>query len=386
MENTTTPQSLSDADFMNQFDTLTASSNEASTNDTGTTNNVTEIPTVIEDTNLPDTSTTVEPETKSDEIVTDSTTSTVTTEEKPSQESISNTQEKLDETTNVPASNENTIDYKAFYESVTKDYKANGIMHPGIKDPEKFITALQMATDYAQKTSALKPIMRRAKLLDDISDEDLTEMLEFKKGNVEVIKKAMKQYSVDPITLDLEQIDYTAHSIVPSEQSIDFQTVVTKLSKNQELFQKVDDIVFKHWDKASRDLILNDNGTYLDALSEEVSSGRYDRIMPLLVQNKTFNAEFTRGKSDLDLYIELAKQEEINIANGSVKITPPNTNVTSTQQTVTPQVVVDPELESKKASAGISTTKQTNVKPEYNPVKLSDDEFMKLMNNGAFQN
>ena len=71
------------------------------------------------------------------------------------------------------------IDYKKFYETVTQDFKASGKVIPGVKEPEKFIKALQMATDYALKTAALKPALKRVKMLDGITDEEFTEMLDF---------------------------------------------------------------------------------------------------------------------------------------------------------------------------------------------------------------
>ena len=64
------------------------------------------------------------------------------------------------------------IDYKKFYETVTQDFKASGKVIPGVKEPEKFIKALQMATDYALKTAALKPALKRVKMLDGITDEE----------------------------------------------------------------------------------------------------------------------------------------------------------------------------------------------------------------------
>ena len=85
------------------------------------------------------------------------------------------------------------VDYKAFYESVTKDFKAAGKVMPGVKDPDKFIKALQMATDYALKTAALKPVLKKAKMLEDVTDEEFSEMLDFRKRNPEVIKKAIKE-------------------------------------------------------------------------------------------------------------------------------------------------------------------------------------------------
>ena len=67
-----------------------------------------------------------------------------------------------EENTNSTETEPTEVDYKAFYESVTKDFKAAGKVMPGVKDPDKFIKALQMATDYALKTAALKPVLKKS--------------------------------------------------------------------------------------------------------------------------------------------------------------------------------------------------------------------------------
>lgn len=373
---------MSDEDFLKEMEANppaivdeTTSSNEVSESTTENQTNG------IEDTSNPATTTTTETETKPDETVTETGVSTENKDDKQSQESTTVT--TTEETTNVPASDATPIDYKAFYESVTKEYKANGVVQPGIKDPEKFIQALQMATDYAQKTSAIKPVLRRAKLLDGISDEELTEMLEFKKGNPEVIKKALKQYNIDPVTLDLEQVNYTSHSVVPTETAADFEDTVKTLSQDKELFGRIDEVVFRQWDAKSKEKMLSDNGSMLNALATEIKSGRFDRIMPQVVQAKTFAPAFTLGKSDLDLYVELAEKEALTMQSTQTQTT--NSQVAVNTQTQPPKAV-DKELEDKRNQASISTTKQSNAKPNYDVTKLSDDEFMKLIDEGAFLN
>lgn len=333
----------------------------------------------IEDTQANVTTTSnVDTSTQSDGTVTDTTqTTTVVPSTEQSQEPVTQTT-NTDETTQVPASEVSEIDYKAFYEKATQSYKANGQEHPGVKDPEKLIKALQMATDYAHKTAAIKPILRKAKLLDGISDEDLTEMLEFKRGNPEVIKKALKQHNIDPMLVDLENINYQSHSVVPTVEQVDFQNVVETLAKDKVLFDKLDNVIINQLDEKSRTKLLSGDGTYLNAFAEEMSIGRFDIVMPMVQQHKLFYPEQVVGKTDLDIYVELAAKYE---STKQAPVTPPDA-VAQVQPAITPKAV-EQEIVAKREAASITTTIANKAKQTYDPTKLSDEEFMKLMQDGA---
>ena len=333
----------------------------------------------IEDTQANVTTTSnVDTSTQSDGTVTDTTqTTTVVPSTEQSQEPVTQTT-NTDETTQVPASEVSEIDYKAFYEKATQSYKANGQEHPGVKDPEKLIKALQMATDYAHKTAAIKPILRKAKLLDGISDEDLTEMLEFKRGNPEVIKKALKQHNIDPMLVDLENINYQSHSVVPTVEQVDFQNVVETLAKDKVLFDKLDNVIINQLDEKSRTKLLSGDGTYLNAFAEEMSIGRFDIVMPMVQQHKLFYPEQVVGKTDLDIYVELAAKYE---ATKQAPVTPSDA-VAQVQPVITPKAV-EQEIVAKREAASITTTTANKAKQTYDPTKLSDEEFMKLMQDGA---
>lgn len=333
----------------------------------------------IEDTQANVTTTSnVDTSTQSDGTVTDTTqTTTVVPSTEQSQEPVTQTT-NTDETTQVPASEVSEIDYKAFYEKATQSYKANGQEHPGVKDPEKLIKALQMATDYAHKTAAIKPILRKAKLLDGISDEDLTEMLEFKRGNPEVIKKALKQHNIDPMLVDLENINYQSHSVVPTVEQVDFQNVVETLAKDKVLFDKLDNVIINQLDEKSRTKLLSGDGTYLNAFAEEMSIGRFDIVMPMVQQHKLFYPEQVVGKTDLDIYVELAAKYE---STKQAPVTPPDA-VAQVQPVIQPKAV-EQEIVAKREAASITTTTANKAKQTYDPTKLSDEEFMKLMQDGA---
>ena len=304
-------------------------------------------------------------------------------EVKPSNTEVSDT---ATENTNSTETAPTEVDYKAFYESVTKDFKAAGKVMPGVKDPDKFIKALQMATDYALKTAALKPVLKKAKMLEDVTDEEFSEMLDFRKRNPEVIKKALKEAQLDPLDLDLEDIQYTPQSKIMSDADYEFKETIEKLSQEDAVaFQRTQNIVLNELDSTSKTTVLS-NPHILSALQSEVASGRFEKIQAQALQLKAFGGY--NNVPDIELYSYIASEMDKqalqkqgiqnNLTAGEV-----NSPVTNTVQTKPSVSVVDPELEDKRARAGIQIKPTTPVVKKYDPTKLSDDEFMKLLSEGA---
>ena len=291
-----------------------------------------------------------------------------------------------EENTNSTETEPTEVDYKAFYESVTKDFKAAGKIMPGVKDPDKFIKALQMATDYALKTAALKPVLKKAKMLEDVTDEEFSEMLDFRKRNPEVLKKALKEAKLDPLDLDLEDIQYTPQSRIMSDADYEFKETIEKLSREDAVaFQRTQNIVLNELDSNSKATVLS-NPHILSALQSEVASGRFEKIQAQALQLKAFGGY--NNVPDIELYSYIASEmdkqalQKQGIQN-NLTASEVNSPVTNTVQTKPSVSVVDPELEDKRARAGIQIKPTTPVVKKYDPTKLSDEEFMKLLSEGA---
>lgn len=322
-------------------------------------------------------------DTKEEEVVTEDTdteadeeeTSTDSNETDPeeSQEEVETTNNESEDTTTVPETGEDTsIDYKEFYEQVTSDYKANGKIMPGIKSPEDFRTALAMASNYALKTTALKPHLGRIKTLEKagVTDDELNEMLEFRNRNPDVIKKALKETGMDVLDIDLDNAsDYKPSNYIMSEKEAEFEDIVNSIKDTPE-FSLTSEVLTKVWDEASRKAMF-DNPSLILGLNQEISMGRFDKIQAIIEQNKMLGR--ANGKSDLQMYEEIA-----TFMNTEATTRPTN------KETIIPTVKVqDPAIVEQKKQAGISTKKTTTTVKKYDPVKLSDEEFMKLVESGA---
>ena len=295
------------------------------------------------------------------------------TEEEESQETEEDEETTEDtEQTNDSTEETNVVDYKTFYEQVTSDYKANGRVMPGLKNPEDFKTALAMASNYALKTTALKPHLGRIKTLEKagVTDDELNEMLEFRNRNPEVIKKALKDAGIDPLDIDPEApVSYTPKNYIVSQTEVAFDEVISTIKDTPE-FALTSKVVTEVWDEASKQAML-DNPNLIKGLNEEIQMGRFDTIQGIIEQRKMLGR--TNGMSDLAMYQEIATaMDQANI---------------STKPEVTPktpvQKVQDPAVNEQKKKAGISTKKTSTAVKKYDPTKLSDEEFMKLLDSGA---
>ena len=363
--------SLTDEDFMRAIESQEDQDKTSETN--------------IEDTQVTDTGSANSDTNQENDDSNEETEGSEQEDDKEQSQEVDSDKQKSDTADSAEQNTENQettqIDYKAFYETVTQDFKASGKTMPGVKEPEKFIKALQMATDYALKTAALKPALKRVKMLEEVSDEDLAEMLDFKKRNPEVIKKALKEANIDPLELDMEKVNYVPQVQMISDSEYDFRETVDELSKDVK-FNDTRQLILSGLDAKSKELALTDT-IVLKALHQEVSSGRIEKIQAKALELRTFGS-VPSHVSDIELFAGIARQMD----QESSTITQSNPSAVSAQvtsNTQTKQVTNEPnpELEDRKARAGIQTKTQTKVVKKYDPTKLSDDEFLKLLESGA---
>lgn len=275
--------------------------------------------------------------------------------------------EDTDQEEDTPTEETTEIDYKAFYEQVTSDYKANGKVMPGLKSPEDFKAALAMASNYALKTTAIKPHLGRIKMLKDITDEELNEMMDFRNRNPDVIKKALKEAGIDPLDIDPEaKTEYRANDYRVSQAEIEFEEIIDTIRDTPE-FAITSKVVTEVWDAESKKIML-ENPHLIRGLNEEIQMGRFDKIQAMIEQRRLLGR--TNGMSDLAMYQEIA---------------------TAMNEAQTPEVpktapvkkVEDPAVKAEKQKAGISVKKTTTAVKKYDPTKLSDEEFMQLVESGA---
>ena len=197
-------------------------------------------------------------------------------------------------------------------------------------------------------------------------------MLDFRARNPEVIKKALKDAKLDPLDIDVdEELSYvpTDHSI--SDAQIEFEEVIGTIENTPE-FETTSKVVSEQWDDASRQAMF-DNPKLIVGLNQEVAMGRFDQVSAMMDQARLLGKD--NGLNDLALYQALV--------NTLVKQPAAPVQMTQESAAQTNVQTENPALKEKRTQAGIRPKPKADAVKEYDPTKLSDEEFMKLMESGA---
>lgn len=180
--------------------------------------------------------------------------------------------------------------HKDYYDTVTSEFTANGVKVKGFKDPQKVIEAQQALYGLNEKFTALKkyrqfhaPLEKRG-MVKDKAKFDL--MMNIMDGDKEAMKTHMKALDIDPIGLDVDEINYQGQSTTSSEVELNLNDVLDA-SQNAGVREQVESVLYKDWDEES----------VVDLLSTEGSRNMFISHMQADENgNSIFNAVSTRAK------------------------------------------------------------------------------------------
>lgn len=270
------------------------------------------------------------------------------------------------------------IDYKAQYEQLLKPFKANG-SEMQVENVEEAVKLMQMGANYNKKMTALKPNLRKMKMLEnnDLFDEDkLNLMIEVAKGNPDAITQVIKDSKIDPLDLNLEGSEYTPKNHTVGDNEVDLDEVVSRI-QDTESFADTIDIVSSKWDDTSKRSIMA-NPTQLEALNNHVANGVYDYVTKEVNRMRALGG--LGNLSDLDAYnqvgLKLAGEGKVTV-NGVVTEQPKPKQYVGSK----PAKVDKARKDVKKRAASPTRNKGTpQTKSEFDPLNMSDEEFEKLLN------
>lgn len=177
------------------------------------------------------------------------------------------------------------VNYKEFYEKVAlAKFTANGREVEGFKNPEDLIRAQQMLHGYSDKMKVFKEYKKFIKPLEERKitqdPEKFSLAMSLLDGDIEAIKKVIKDKGIDPIDLDLEDINYAPNNVLPSSAQLLLDEAMEQAEAsgigdkfNKVLTRDLDDAGFKEFiDNAlvRKDLIRHlKDGTY-DIVQSEI--------------------------------------------------------------------------------------------------------------------
>lgn len=269
------------------------------------------------------------------------------------------TQETVDEVVDE-------YDYKAGMSQIMAPIKANG-QEIQIKSPEDARTLIQKGLNYDEKMVSIKPVRLAGKALeragvikDGVVDEvALNRMIDFNNGDVELIKERLKELKIDPLDLDLDEVDYQAQDYIPDEHSVVLDDIQRELDNRGTTGQVVDAI--NHMDSGSKDYFTQ-NPQQLLGLETDIANGVFDEIN----QNVQYERRMGRlaGKTDMEAYIEFAQARGQMMAQQE-------------QQPTQAAPVKKVDAKKRQKAGGSKPAASTKVSEAVNPFELSDEEFEK---------
>jgi hypothetical protein len=195
----------------------------------------------------------------------------------------------------------------------------------------------------------------------NLTDEDLSMLIDLKKGDKDAIAQVLKEANIDPIDLDTEDSRYTRKSYSVDSKQIEIKDIVAEISQDKE-YEITTRVVDGEWDKASRDILRKDP-IGIKVLHNDIKSGLYQKAAP-----EALKLELLDGgrKSKVEYYAEASKRiiDALRAENESKSSNTPN----------------NPTNVRKKKAAAPTKSRATNVKtndtPDYE--NMSEEEFEKL--------
>lgn len=260
-------------------------------------------------------------------------------------------------------------DYKAFYEQVTAQFKANG-SNLQFKDPSEIISLMQMGANYNKKMAEFKEPRRYLKMLQDnglLSEDKLAFLIDVHKKDPNAIAKLVKESGLELYDLDSEEKAnlYKPSTSAPTSSAVELEDVLTEL-QDMPTYARLVDMVGNKFDAVSRERVAS-TPTALRDLNNHMANGTFDRIMDIVQRERTLGR---LQVPDIEAYVavgnHLHSQGLLN-PQAEVKVDIP-AKVDNTELNTRRQAASAPRV------APVTTSKPSDI----NPLSLSDEEFAKV--------
>lgn len=292
-------------------------------------------------------------------------------EEASEEKDESDTEEKKEESPEV--------DYQAFFEQITSEFKANG-RNMKIDSAEDVVRLMQMGADYNRKMSALKPSRKVLKMLEKnqlLDEGKLSFLIDLDKKNPEAIAKLLADSKIDPMDLDTSEGDkYKSSDHSVDDREIALDSVVESL-RDSEHYPQTIQVVSQQWDDASKQIVANEP-QLLRVMHDHMASGVYDLISTEVEQERMFGR--LDGMSDIEAYRKVG--DVIAARGGFDFLSSPESkqqNKPASKVDKATKTKADKDRRDKRRAASPSKSAASGVtkSEDFNPLGMSDDDYLK---------
>lgn len=325
------------------------------------------------DTSTPSLST---PEAQNTKEVSDDATDAVQTAVEAPDESQTQSDEDTDATEESDTAHEELsdtqtqVDYQAFYDQLTTPFKANG-RKIQVKDANDMIALMQQGANYSKKMAQLKPNLNLVRTLEQhgLNDpEKLAFLVDLHNKNPEAIAKLVKDADIDLYSFDTEQANSYTPQVVVNEAT-PLQETIEALYEQHESFGQVIQDVSTLWDDQSKN-IVSENPQILQAMAAQAENGLYQQIIHALdyerMLGRMVHTPFLQAYSEIEARILNSQANQSQVAQESFTAPRP-----------TPNQPAQVSNQDKKRKASTPKTNTATTHSDFDPLKLSDEEFIK---------
>lgn len=272
-----------------------------------------------------------------------------------------------------PTAEEQLAKLMTSFKASGRDFKVNSV--------DEAIQLMQKGVNYHDKMHGLKPVMGIARMLEReglLDEGKLSFLIDLHKKNPEAIAKLVKESGVDTLEVDDKRVAaYKPNSYGLTQQENALEDALAELQQSPS-HDRVIKLVNTGMDHASRKTVL-ENPHVLLHIANQIDSGVYDVIQAEIDKQRILGN--LRGVSDLQAYDQIGNALNAQGAFNHLQRQAP----AQVPQQPAPVVVAPQQPAAKVATAAkvaaapAKTTTAPPVKPKaFNPLAMSDEEFMKL--------
>ena len=293
--------------------------------------------------------------------------------------------------------------YKDTYDRITAPFKAAGREFQ-VRNVDEAISLMQKGVDYTRKQQALKPRLMEMRTLEEqgMLGNNLNYAIDLFNGNPQAIAKLIKDKGIDinsimpqPTTDEFGQpvpqkeTPYTPNNYSVSPEKFALKEVMDDLQSANKMQPVLDTLRTFDQDSLAE---FAKSPKYLTALSNLIDSGMYDSIRSELDHARVVDDPAIRGLNDFQAIdvignrlVQEAQQFMQNQPQQQPQQPQPQPQYVQPQQQYIPQPQQPPVyqqqrqiLDQRKQGVAPVRGTQAPVKPMYDPLNCSDEEFSKI--------
>ncbi len=276
------------------------------------------------------------------------------------------------------------LDYKALYEGLMAPLAANG-KTIDLRSAEEVRQLMQMGANYTKKMQGIAPHRKVLAMLESngmLDEGQLSYAIDLIKKDPAAIHKLIKDAGINPLEMDIEQAPrYVEGAHRVSDSQANFQAALTDMKSTESGLGTLREID-TNWDNASKEFLLQEPQA-LTLIQQQRENGIYDRIASEVQRQKTLG---TMAAEVPFLQAYKTVGDQMMKAQGMIV---PAVATPATPAAAVPLVPVATRVDAPRspvansaAAAAASPTRATPAaaKAAFNPLTMSDEDFMKLPN------